>query len=881
MGKIKKLKDVELVGGTEQSDVYPITSTKAIYDENNKRLDNIIAELQKSADSSLETENKTIVGSINELKRLLDEGYLFKDVATTKTNPGTPDAKVFYIANGKGTYTNFGGIEVTEDEVVVLYWDTAWHKVSTGIASNEKLSELESKTEYYLKGGAIENSYITGYIDNSGVLSDIGLEKSYGLRYISVIQGNSYLISTKSPNAFYPLIAFTESLSSGASVEIIEGQTQEGQIVDKFFSAKKDGYLVVWVGFTMENNTYFSIANETPINKEVGNLHERIKDCELNLDETYHLVIRTIGLKLTDGFSDLEKSIANNFIFIYAKTERALGARVCVVYNSETIVKRIYILDSDGNEIFTGDNTDGIQENNHVIFLYDWNNHSSQYNLEYNQSKIELSENIEGNILSKIDKNTQAVSKLKREREIDVKYSVLEKSYVENDKTILEYSGSNILYYKVIKGISYNIHLESWSFFAEYPAITFCKTIPQIGNLVDSKIYQSETGGTKNYETEYTPNENGYICLSQWQGTSSITYIEDYNSTPVAFKDYKPCIQIFGDSISDNRWLDYITWVDLIPQYLNFNSFKVVNSAIGGSHLASNTTGLGDKDSGVWNVIEKGLNKYNDGTGVSTSALKLQGDTNLVIIFAGTNDFNDGYALGKIDDPVSEDSVPLTICSAVKRILHYIFSTNPTCKVLWVAPIQRYNITDTSRQKDEFGRTVNNAGWTLQEANNIIAEVCSLYSVPCLKMYDILNINETNINTFTIDGLHPNIEGDKQIASLICSKIFDMVAEPVFTFKKNQVNITLNGGSSDYSDIIQVTPYNHITETSMINYSPEGMLNTYSVNIVPDVECLLEIKRNNGVKYSIISVTGNGVTYSNDILKISSNTDSIIINVLQ
>ena len=142
MGKIKKLKDVELVGGTEQSDVYPITSTKAIYDENNKRLDSIISELQKSADSSLETENKTIVGSINELKRLQDTGYLFKDVATPTTDPGTPKAKVFYIANGKGTYEKFGGINVTEDEVVVLYYDTAWHKVSTGIASQAKLSEL-------------------------------------------------------------------------------------------------------------------------------------------------------------------------------------------------------------------------------------------------------------------------------------------------------------------------------------------------------------------------------------------------------------------------------------------------------------------------------------------------------------------------------------------------------------------------------------------------------------------------------------------------------------------------------------------------------------------------------------------------------------------
>ena len=55
MGKIKKLKDVELVGGTEQSDVYPITSTKAIYDENNKRLDKIL-EASQAKLTELESE---------------------------------------------------------------------------------------------------------------------------------------------------------------------------------------------------------------------------------------------------------------------------------------------------------------------------------------------------------------------------------------------------------------------------------------------------------------------------------------------------------------------------------------------------------------------------------------------------------------------------------------------------------------------------------------------------------------------------------------------------------------------------------------------------------------------------------------------------------
>lgn len=80
---------------------------------------------------------------LNQMVTTLGAGYQFAGVATTATNPGTPDAKVFYIANGKGTYTNFSGLEVAEDEVVVLYYDTEWHKVATGIASQAKLSELD------------------------------------------------------------------------------------------------------------------------------------------------------------------------------------------------------------------------------------------------------------------------------------------------------------------------------------------------------------------------------------------------------------------------------------------------------------------------------------------------------------------------------------------------------------------------------------------------------------------------------------------------------------------------------------------------------------------------------------------------------------------
>ena len=132
--------------------------------------------------------NQEITGQIlnsvlNQMVTILGAGYQFAGIATIDTNPGTPDAKVFYIANGKGTYTNFGGIEVTEDDVVVLYWDSSWHKVSTGIASNKKLSELEQLLQegYTFMGVAMPETN-PGTPDQKVfyIANDIGVYANFG-----------------------------------------------------------------------------------------------------------------------------------------------------------------------------------------------------------------------------------------------------------------------------------------------------------------------------------------------------------------------------------------------------------------------------------------------------------------------------------------------------------------------------------------------------------------------------------------------------------------------------------------------------------------------------------------------------------------------------
>ena len=147
---------------------------------------------------------KTVDDKVNDFK---NAGYLYAGIATSLTNPGTPDTKVFYIANGKGVYTNFGGLEVTEDDVVILYYDTIWHKVATGIASNEKLAELSDyahKSEvrhierdlgmYSELEPVPLNSEVTGkYINSDGKYVDASDWNIASIGAVSL--GNTYLLN--------------------------------------------------------------------------------------------------------------------------------------------------------------------------------------------------------------------------------------------------------------------------------------------------------------------------------------------------------------------------------------------------------------------------------------------------------------------------------------------------------------------------------------------------------------------------------------------------------------------------------------------------------------------------------------------------------------
>ena len=226
-----------------------------------------------AAISKEETDRKAAVASLQSLIDILNSGYQFMGVATPETNPGTPDQKVFYIANGKGTYPTFGGIEVSEDEVVILYYDTVWHKLLTGIASQEKLSELEGEITEVI-GGERE-------IYNS----DFGQNQRSIITPIDIPNGAKFIVKLLENNSTSKNLRFAFSNGTqnypnkvwhvtgiGSEVEVINDLGFDVHYVE-FYNEGTDGYLA-WN--TNIRITVYQDGKLTQLTKEVDIIKDEL-----------------------------------------------------------------------------------------------------------------------------------------------------------------------------------------------------------------------------------------------------------------------------------------------------------------------------------------------------------------------------------------------------------------------------------------------------------------------------------------------------------------------------------------------------------------------------------------------------------------------------
>ena len=102
---------------------------------NNTDLKAAIAQVIKTNGNN-EITGKILQNSLVSIINQLGGGATFVGIATPTTNPGTPDANVFYLASATGTYTNFDAITVAGEFTVLTNRSGSWAAIGTGVPTN-------------------------------------------------------------------------------------------------------------------------------------------------------------------------------------------------------------------------------------------------------------------------------------------------------------------------------------------------------------------------------------------------------------------------------------------------------------------------------------------------------------------------------------------------------------------------------------------------------------------------------------------------------------------------------------------------------------------------------------------------------------------------
>lgn len=134
-------------------------------------------------------------------------------------------------------------------------------------------------------------------------------------------------------------------------------------------------------------------------------------------------------------------------------------------------------------------------------------------------------------------------------------------------------------------------------------------------------------------------------------------------------------------------------------------------------------------------------------------------DCDLVVIFAGTNDFGHSTPLGTISD-----TSDVSFYGAVISCINQIITSNPDVRLAIMTPLHRSGTTHKAEN------VTNDVGKVLKDYVNALREICELYSIPIIDTYSIYGLNpsiSTVYNNYITDGLHPNAEGHRLLAERI------------------------------------------------------------------------------------------------------------------
>ena len=199
----------------------------------------------------------------------LGVGYQYVGIATTSTNPGTPDAKVFYFAFANGVYPNFGGLSL-KNEIAILYYDTEWKKSTLDLVTSDALrSAIESIEPIIINGNVVNAPDEIDITSNEQNLLQFKNRPALdGMGYVILRKNKTFAEQVTQANTIYE-IRYDFDLN-GEKVEIPENcvlKFNGGKILNAQFTRRlaNDYVMPEWFGATGNGTTDDTLAIQTAI----------------------------------------------------------------------------------------------------------------------------------------------------------------------------------------------------------------------------------------------------------------------------------------------------------------------------------------------------------------------------------------------------------------------------------------------------------------------------------------------------------------------------------------------------------------------------------------------------------------------------------------
>lgn len=561
--------------------------------------------------------NQEITGAImqNALLTIIStvgDKATFAGIATPTTNPGTPDQNVFYLASEPGVYSNFGGVELTDQVFIFTNKNGNWVKQDSGIATSAKVFELKNilgsaLSMYFSNISEQPQGYIQNYyINNNGNFVSLIQQITY---YWHVNEGDIIKIE-ENLNENYVAYAFFDDVpninSSPISYYPYDGYNQ-------YVISPIDGYIAISGHYLSIINLYkpkeslSDIINFNLCRKPIAYNKVATKTIDGYYIKNTGEIIYQAGqyikyLKVKKGdFVKITVSIGTNYsAFALFKEEPTVSSKP-VYFRPYTNEKDLYVMiPIDG---YIASSSDKINALNIELGEY-----KDVNIIEYLSYYFYNSYNVVGTIDNYYFNN---VGKFHWQIGQYCQYA-----FVKKGERVKIMGGTNNVY-------------AAWGFFKEIPTI---ESVPY--DFVPYSIYN----------TYFTAPEDGYI-LGSADKINNIYILKASEIPNVKKYTGKTCIYI-GDSIST---LNNYRWKGLLETNYNLNYVRDISEQLapanGGISIMPNDDddSLPNENKSIWyRCAKKRMSIYS---------------FDMISLFGGTNDMTkESLKIGTVDDVAYVDN---------------------------------------------------------------------------------------------------------------------------------------------------------------------------------------------------------------------------------